>query len=69
MQSVINTNNNIFIRADDVAMILNVSVQTGYKIIRQLNEELQEKGYVVQTGRVNRCYFEVRYGISGIRLS
>lgn len=69
MQSVINTNNNIFIRADEVAMVLNVSVQTGYKIIRQLNEELQEKGFVVQTGRVNRRYFEVRYGISGMEFT
>ena len=66
MQSVINTNNNIFIRADEVAMVLHVSVQTGYKIIRQLNDELQKKGLVVQTGRVNRRYFEVRYGISGM---
>jgi hypothetical protein len=66
MQTAINTNNNIFIRADEVAMVLHVSVQTGYKIIRQLNEELQKKGLVVQTGRVNRRYFEVRYGISGM---
>ena len=66
MQTAINTNNNIFIRADEVAQVLHVSVQTGYKIIRQLNEELQKKGLVVQTGRVNRRYFEVRYGISGM---
>lgn len=58
--------NNIFIRADEVAQVLNVSVQTGYKIIRDLNKELQKKGFVVQTGRVNRRYFEARYGISGM---
>ena len=69
MQSVINTNNNIFIRADEVAQVLNVSVQTCYKIIRDLNKELQKKGFVVQTGRVNRRYFEARYGISGMEFT
>lgn len=62
----INTNNNIFIRADEVARVLGVSVQTGYRIIRDLNIELKQKGLVVQTGRVNRRYFETRYGISGM---
>ncbi len=65
----INTNNNIFIRADEVARILGVSVQTGYKIIRELNLELQRKGLVVQTGRINRRYFEARYGISGMEFT
>ena len=46
MQTAINTNNNIFIRADEVAMVLHVSVQTGYKIIRQLNKELDKKGII-----------------------
>ena len=64
MQTAINTNNNIFIRADEVAMVLHVSVQTGYKIIRQLNEELQKKGLVVQTlFRSEIRYF--RYGFHG----
>lgn len=40
----VSTNNSIFIRADEVAQVLNVSVQTGYKIIRDLNKELQKKG-------------------------
>ncbi len=66
MLTSIYTNQNIFIRADEVAQVLGVSVQTGYKIIRQLNEELEAKGLVVQTGRINRRYFEARYGISGM---
>lgn len=65
----INTNDRLFIRADEVAYVLGVSVPTGYKIIRQLNNELQRKGLVVQTGRVNRRYFEARYGISGMQFT
>ena len=57
---------NNFMRVRDVAEELGVSESYAYKIIRQLNEELQKKGLVVQTGRVNRRYFEVRYGISGM---
>ena len=34
-----------------------------YKLIRQLNEELKEKGFITITGRVNRQYFYERlYG-------
>ena len=54
---------NKFIRAEDVAQELNVSKPYAYKLIRQLNEELRAKGYIIISGRVNRQYFYERlYG-------
>ena len=43
--------------------VLGVSQAYAYKLIRQLNEELQDKGFVTIRGRVSRKYFEERiYG-------
>jgi len=52
-----------FIRAEEVAEVMEISVPYAYKIIRKLNQELADKGYITVTGRVNRAYFEERtYG-------
>lgn len=52
-----------FIRVDEVAKELDVSVPYAYKIIRKLNDELKEKGFITIAGRVNRQYFNERlYG-------
>ena len=54
---------NKFIRADDVAQELSVSKPYAYKLIRKLNEELKEQGFITSGGRVNRQYFYERlYG-------
>ena len=54
---------NKFIRAGEVAQALSVSKPYAYKLIRQLNEELKEKGFITIAGRVNRQYFYERlYG-------
>ena len=56
--------NNQFIRADEVAKELAVSKPFAYKLIKRLNDELKEKGYVTIAGRVNRQYVEERlYGM------
>ncbi len=45
--------------------ILGVSDGMAYRIIRQLNEELEAKGFHTVAGRVSRQYFEeCYYGIS-----
>ena len=55
---------NRFIRAEEVAKELDVSKPYAYKLIRQLNEELKNKGFITISGRVNRQYFHERfYGI------
>lgn len=52
-----------FIRADEVAEELDVSKPYAYKIIRQLNNELNAKGYITVAGHISRQYFNERvYG-------
>ena len=54
---------NRFIRAEEVADELGVSKPYAYKLIRQLNEELKDKGFITIAGRANRQYFTARlYG-------
>ena len=55
--------NQIFMRVNEVAEELGVSVPYAYKLIRQLNEELKSKGFITISGRINREYFNERlYG-------
>ena len=48
----------LFIKADEVVKILGVSQSEAYRIIKKLNEEMAEKGYITINGRVNRKYLE-----------
>ena len=48
----------IFYDADDIAEILAVSKPTAYRIIKKLNSELIEKGYITVSGRVPKKYFD-----------
>ena len=50
-----------FMRADEVAQELGISKSHAYKVIHRLNEELQEKGYLTISGRVNREFFMEKY--------
>ena len=51
---------NRFMRVEEVAAELGVSVSYAYKVIRRLNDELKEKGFVTISGRINRQYFNER---------
>ena len=46
---------------DDVAQKLGVSKQKGYRIIRQLNEELVAAGYMTVQAKVPRTYWSERF--------
>lgn len=55
--------NNQMLRVTNVAKELDVSESYAYKVIRQLNKELKEKGFITIAGRINRQYFNERiYG-------
>lgn len=47
-------------RVDEVAQELGVSKSYAYKIVRKLNTELKEKGFMTISGRVNKQYFMER---------
>ena len=52
-----------YLKAQDVAAYMEISVPLAYKIIRALNDELVAQGYLVVAGRINRSYFEKKiYG-------
>lgn len=54
----------IFITAAEMAEILGVSKPYAYKIIKQLNEELEAKGFITIPGRGSKKYFEEKfYGV------
>ncbi len=58
-------NENSFMKVNDVAQELGISVSHAYKIMQQLNRELKEKGYMTIAGRVNRKYFMEKFCYSG----
>lgn len=53
-----------FIRVDEVAKELGVSKSYAYKVVRKLNAELKEMGYLTVSGRISKKYFleKVCYG-------
>lgn len=53
-------NNKKYLRAADVAEMMQVSIPKAYSLMRICNEELKKKGYLVVSGRVSRQYFEER---------
>ncbi|MDD3569634.1 MAG: DNA-binding protein [Lachnospiraceae bacterium] len=50
-----------FMRADEVAKIFDCSKEYAYKIIRNLNADLEKKGFITMQGRVSRKYFQERF--------
>ena len=52
----------LFISAKEVAN------SYAYRLIRQLNAELEQKGFVVVKGKISRKYFEERvYGMNEMK--
>lgn len=58
--------NTVFIRAEEMAEELQISKALAYRMIKQWNEELRQRGYTTVRGRVSRRYYEEQiYGMSG----
>jgi len=49
------------IGVEEVKKILGVGENRAYTIIRQLNKELEQKGYLTIRGKVPRKYLEERF--------
>ena len=47
-----------FLNAEEVASILGVSESSAYRIIKKLNNELKEQGFVIIPGKISKRYFE-----------
>lgn len=49
-----------YMRAPEVAALLDISVSKAYKIMQELNKELKAKGKITVSGRVSRRYIMER---------
>ena len=59
-----------YFTVNDVIEILGVSKSKAYKVIREMNDQLAEEGYLIVAGKVPRNYFEKRwYGSREERMS
>jgi len=65
-KNTINETTNLFIKASEVATLLDVSRSYAYRIVKQLNAELAEKGYLTIDGKTNRKYLYDRYCLGSI---
>jgi len=51
----------MFMRVDEVAEELGVSIPYAYKLIRTLNEELRKTGCITISGRIDRKFFHEKF--------
>lgn len=51
----------MFMRVEEVAEELDVSIPYTYKLIRKMNEELKKTGYVTIAGRIDRKFFHEKF--------
>lgn len=51
----------LFVRAEEVANELGISKPYAYKLVREMNEKLKQKGFITIPGRVSRWYFEEKF--------
>ena len=47
--------------ANDVAQALGISKGHAYKIVRELNDELEAKGFIVVAGKIPRAFWDKKF--------
>lgn len=57
----------LLISADEVAKDFGICKAKAYQIVRDLNKELKERGFITVAGKVSRQYYRERvYGIEEV---
>lgn len=51
----------MFMKVEEVAEELGVSVPFAYKLIRKLNKELEQTGCITISGRIDRKFFHEKF--------
>ncbi len=54
-------NKNLYFTADEISVMLGISRGHAYKIVKKLNNELAEKGFIVISGKIPKKYFAEHY--------
>ena len=52
---------NAFIKVDEVAQALGVSKSYAYKIVREMNNDLRQRGFLTIAGKMSKQYFEEKF--------
>ena len=60
-KEVQNMSKELFVKAEEVSKELGISKPYAYKLVREMNEELKQKGFITIPGRVSRRYFEEKF--------
>ncbi len=47
----------MFLSAEEVAGIMDISTAYAYKVIQRMNKELSKKGFITMQGRIDRKFF------------
>lgn len=50
-----------YVDAQEVSVVLGVSLRKAYQFIRTLNNKLKQQGYITVVGKCSRAYFEKKY--------
>ncbi|MFI3250802.1 MAG: DNA-binding protein [Eubacteriales bacterium] len=50
-----------FISSKEVAQLLQISQSHSYRLVREMNKELEAKGFMTIAGRVSRRYFSEKF--------
>lgn len=66
MATVLKTSRDMFYFVDDIMRLLGYSRSKSYKVISELNRELEAKGKCTCDGRVIKRYFNERYGLEDV---
>ena len=53
--------NTMFMRVEEVAEEMGVSIPYAYKLIRKLNKELEKAGCITISGRIDRKFFHEKF--------
>ena len=54
-------NKSLYFTADEISQMLGISRGHAYKIVKKLNNELAEKGFIVISGKIPKKYFAEHY--------
>jgi len=54
-------NEKLYFTAAEIAEMMGVGRTTAYGIVRQLNDELEKKGYLTVGGKIPKEYFNEKY--------
>ena len=47
----------VFMSAEEVAEVMDLSKAYAYKVIQRMNEKLEKTGYITMQGRIDRKFF------------